>query len=74
MLICMSYSLGNSSWSKRFDTFKEVNEFIINYINISQSESNFFELSVYYGKEEERVRGYYKKDEDTLSEKPEVKT
>ena len=56
MIISLSYYMGDSSKYQYFNNFKEMKNFINNYLKISQQEFNHFEISVYTGKEEERVR------------------
>jgi hypothetical protein len=56
MLISISYNLGDSSKNQYFDNFSELEEFIKKYLNVCAEDSSYFELSIYAGKEEKRVR------------------
>ena len=55
MIYSLSYYWGDSSKYNYFDSFEEVNEFIKKYLEVSQNESNYFELSTFSGEEENRV-------------------
>ena len=56
MLISLSYYLGDNSKNKYFDNFEEMKEFIKHYLEVQQKEYNSLEMTIYTGKEEERVR------------------
>ncbi len=50
MLISLSYYLGESSKYKYFENYEDV------YLEVEDSDFNRFDLTVYRGKEEQRVR------------------
>jgi len=55
MIYSLSYHWGDSSQYKYFDNFEELNTFIKKYLEVSQCESNYFEVSTFTGEEENRV-------------------
>ncbi len=56
MLISLSYYLGESSKYKYFENYEDVITFIKKYLEVEDSDFNRFDLTVYRGKEEQRVR------------------
>lgn len=56
MIIYVSYYWGESTRGQYCKDFKEVEELVNKYQDISQGEYNHYELTIYTGKEEERVR------------------
>jgi len=61
MIISLSYSLGDSSRNKYFDSYQEMVDFLNEYLDIFQTDSEYFQLSISRGNEEDRIRDIIKK-------------
>lgn len=57
MLISICYYLGDSLFSKNFDTYEDAISFIKNLQDVNNSDFLHFDFYIYTGKAEERVRG-----------------
>lgn len=56
MLINLSYYLGDNSKYKYFEDYDNMVSFIKKYLEVDECDFNTFEVTIYRGKEEERVR------------------
>lgn len=59
MIISLAYSVGVNRRYKYFDTFEQMNEFIELIIKVLEEKKDdcyFFDLGIWQGKDEERIR------------------
>jgi len=61
MIICIGYYVGERHMSKDFQTFDDLREFIEKCMEVKQGDSFSFDLNIYVGKEETRVRNIINK-------------
>ena len=58
--------MGDTSYYRYFDNFKELEDFIIKYNEVNQSDFNNFEIIFRFDKEEERVRKIIEQEKNKL--------
>ena len=56
MIILLSYRLGDDSKNNYFESYTDMNNFINKVLAVKKADYNSFEIIIYLGEEEKRVR------------------